>query len=111
MNVVFVSHCDFTGNSAMHIFSIANHLQSLGVQAAVCTPNQPETVVKHGKPLFEVLSYERARAPPNVFPDGRGPDLVHAWTPRELVRKLTQDIQARYQAPYVVHLRTTKRRS
>ena len=38
------------------------------------------------------------------FPDARGPDLVHAFTPREPVRRLTLDLVRRYGCPYVVHL-------
>ena len=38
-----------------------------------------------------------------MFPDGRGPDLVHAFTPRENVRRLSEAIVTRYRCPYVVH--------
>ena len=104
MNVVFVSHCDFQGNSAMHIFSIANELQAMGVESAVCVPNEPGTVRSHGTPHFQVLHHDEALRQPIIFPDGRGPDLVHAWTPRELVRKLTEALSRRYDVPYIVHL-------
>jgi hypothetical protein len=38
MKIVFVSHCNFTGNSAMHVFSIANELVNLGAEVVVCVP-------------------------------------------------------------------------
>ena len=38
------------------------------------------------------------------FENGRAPDLVHAWTPRELVRKTTVSLAGRYNIPYFVHL-------
>ena len=104
MNVVFVSHCDFSGNSAMHIFSIASGLRDLGVEAVVCVPNDPATVTAHGVPRFRVLHHAEALQTTIVFPDGRGPDLVHAWTPRELVRTVTQALSVRYGVPYLVHL-------
>ena len=104
MNVVFISHSDFQGNSAMHIFSIANELQALGVESVVFVPNDPETVRAHGAPRFRVLHYDEALRQPLVYPDGRGPDLIHAWTPRELVRQLTEALARRYAVPYVVHL-------
>ena len=95
MNVVFVSHCDFHGNSAMHIFSIANELQAMGEESVVCVPDEPGTVRSHGTPRFQVLRHDEALRQPITFPDGRGPDLVHAWTPRELVRKLTEAVSRR----------------
>jgi hypothetical protein len=104
VNVVFVSHCDFQGNSAMHIFSIANELQAMDVDSVVCVPNDPGTVRSHGSPRFQVLHHDEALRQPIVFPDGRGPDLVHAWTPRELVRQLTEALARRYAVPYLVHL-------
>lgn len=73
MNVVFVSHCDFEGNSAMHIFSIANELERLGIESVVCVPNHPETVASHGAPRFRVMHHDEALKSPLVFSDGRGP--------------------------------------
>ena len=75
-NIVFVSHCDFTGNSAMHLFSIANALTDLGHSCAVCVPIRPETVLEHGRPRFQVLDYENAEGHGVSFADGRAPDLI-----------------------------------
>ena len=45
-------------------------------------------VLGHGEPHFQVLDYEAASA--MVFPlPTAGADLVHAWTPREHVHKMT----------------------
>jgi glycosyltransferase involved in cell wall biosynthesis len=104
VNVVLISHCDFLGNSAMHVFSVANELQATGVECAVCVPNDPGTVRGHGTPHFRLLHHEDALRDGVVFSDGRGPDLIHAWTPRELVRTLTESLVGRYGVPYLVHL-------
>ena len=103
MNVVFVSHCDFLGNSAMHIFSLANELSGLGVASLVCVPGDPETVSGHGRPAFRVAAYDDAVEAAR-FPDGRGPDLVHAWTPRESVRRVAEPLARRFAVPCIVHL-------
>lgn len=104
MNVAFISHCDFNGNSAMHIFSVANVLTGMGVDCVVCVPNDARTIETHGKPEFKVVAYSNAMASGLVFKNQRGPDLVHAWTPRELVRKLTERLVEMYACPYIVHL-------
>jgi glycosyltransferase involved in cell wall biosynthesis len=103
-NLIFVSHCNFHGNSAMHLSSIANELTILGHSCVVCVPGQPETVLDHGKPMFQVLGYGEAVLRGVSFADRRGPDLVHAWTPRELVRKTTMSLARRYNIPHFVHL-------
>jgi glycosyltransferase involved in cell wall biosynthesis len=103
-NLIFVSHCNFDGNSAMHLFSIANELTTLGHSCVVCVPGRPETVLDHGEPRFQVLDYAEAVLHGVSFTNGRAPDLVHAWTPRELVRKTTMSLARRYNIPCFVHL-------
>lgn len=104
MNVLFVSHCDFTGNSAIHIFSIAQELRDHGVESQVCVPERPETVHELGCAPFRVLTYKQVLEHGCTFDDRRGPDLVHAWTPRECVREVTQRVAASAACPYLVHL-------
>lgn len=88
----------------MHIFSIANGLSLSGVGCAVCVPNDPATTERHGVAHFQVVSYADAHHAGVRFRDGGGPDLIHAWTPRELVRKLTESLVELYGCPYLVHL-------
>jgi glycosyltransferase involved in cell wall biosynthesis len=104
MNLIFVSHCDFTVNSAMHLFAIANMLCDLGHSCVLCVPEKPETVFDLGEARFQALDYSDVLRYGAAFPDERGPDLVHAWTPRELVRELTTTLSKRYGIPYFVHL-------
>lgn len=104
MNVVFVNYHDFTSNSAIHIFHLANSLVDLGVQCAVCIPGAASTVSAVGEPAFQVVDFEGARNGRIAFRDGAAPTLLHAWTPREIVRRLTEDLSRRHGWPYVVHL-------
>jgi glycosyltransferase involved in cell wall biosynthesis len=103
-NVLLISHCDFTGASALHAHRIALELHTRGYAPVIAVPGDPETVEDLGRPPFAVVSYRDAHPDRLVFPDGRGPDLVHAFTPRERVRKLASHIVATARCPYVVHL-------
>ena len=104
MNVLFVNYQDFTSNSAIHIFNLANELTGLGADCAVGVPGDPATIGLLGTPRFQALGFGEARNGGLRFPDGGPPSLVHAWTPRESVRELTEDLGSRYGCPYVVHL-------
>src|SRR5262245_34876524 len=104
MNVVFVNYHDFTSNSAVHIFNIANELVGSGHGCAVAVPGDPATIGVLGTPDFQVLGFRDARKGALRFADGGPPSLVHAWTPRELVRELTEELVSRHGCPYVVHL-------
>ena len=103
-NVVFVSHCDFTGNSALHVYSIASTLHRRGFSPAVVVPGNARSVRDLGRPPFPVLSYRDVRRGKLQFADGQVADLVHAFTPREPVRELTVELVSIYGCPYVVHL-------
>ena len=104
MNIVFVNYYDFTSNSAIHIFNLANEFAAMGAGCAVAVPDKASTVERIGLPAFQPLDFRAARRGALRFPDGGGPTLVHAWTPREAVRELTEELTARYRCPYVVHL-------
>jgi glycosyltransferase involved in cell wall biosynthesis len=104
LNIVFVSPCNFRGNTAMHLFRIANILSEWGNRCVVVVPDLPQSALEHGKPQFGVLDYETIRAQGVCFADGRGPDLIHAWTPREVARRMTAELAAHYQVPVFVHL-------
>jgi hypothetical protein len=44
VNVAFVNYHDFTSNSAVHIFNLANELVDLGCACADCVPGGVETI-------------------------------------------------------------------
>ncbi len=105
MNIIFVAPCDFLGNSAFHIFALAQQLVKRNHDCLVLTPGDPSTVWLHGSPTFRVggqsATYDNPRP---VFTDGRTADIVHAWTPREHVRRLTEVLVEANDCPYVVHM-------
>src|SRR5207237_553434 len=70
----------------------------------VAVTKDPAGVELIGRPTFQALDFREARRGELRFPDGGPPSLVHAWTPREAVRELVQEVSARYGCPYVVHL-------
>ncbi len=59
-------------------------------------PGDERSVHLVGEPRFVATSFRNAR-------DVEA-SLVHAWTPRRPVRKLTEQLSGRLQVPYVVHL-------
>lgn len=99
-NVLLVSHCDFTGSSAYHVHSIARELVPLGWSSAVAVPGSTRGAGELGRADFPIVSYAAVRRGRLRFPDGGAVDLVHAFTPRANVRRLTLELGV----PYVVHL-------
>jgi glycosyltransferase involved in cell wall biosynthesis len=86
-NILFVLYHDFSANSAVHVHNFANHLSSRGHSTAVAVPQDKDRGMALGKQDYSVHRFDQIDGDwSRVFPDQRGPDIVHAWTPRENVR-------------------------
>lgn len=106
MNILFVNYGDFTTNSLNHISGFANGLCARGHACAVAVPAGKETLAVIPQPLFIPATFAEVLARPGLFPDGRPADVIHAWTPREVVRKFVLAYQRLLDAParVIVHL-------
>ena len=98
MKVLYIVHGPYDCNSGVQIFHFANELVDLGVEAAVSAPGPAERIRRVGEPRFELLAPDELRARRGRF------DLIHAWTPRELVRRLAERAGAGAGTPLVIHL-------
>lgn len=104
LNVLFILPGSFASNSALHAAALANELSASGHACAIAVPHDLETLDHHQSPAFRGLLHSEAALATFAFPNGRGPNLIQAWTTRENVRRLTEIIRARHGAKVVVHL-------
>ena len=103
MNILFVNHNDVSSNSANHIINLARSMSKSGISVALAVPDSDASCPSvPGSPELTILKYSSGID--LRFADGRGPDIVHAWTPRQGVADITRRICAHHRAPYVVHL-------
>ena len=103
-NILFALYGDFTCNSALHVAALANELIARGYDCVVAGPSHKETVTSLPRARFMALEFDEWENLPDYFVDHRGPALVHAWTPRENVRRFTERICSAYQIPHFIHL-------
>lgn len=100
MKILFINYHHLDGNSGVHIFNLANQFTRLGLECVVCVPFHKEATAAVGHALFqtvELADFRRGRVATDF-------DLVHAWTPREVVREIAVDLLAMRSVPYLVHL-------
>lgn len=102
-NVLFVLHGNFVSNSARHVTAYANHLADRGHDCVVAVPAEVETLRHLEAPRFRGIDFATVDDG-LTFRNGRGPDIVHAWTTREAVRTTTARVLARQRAKLVIHL-------
>ena len=105
MNILFVLYGDLTSNSANPLALYAREFAAQGHSCTVAIPDNLESIREHANPAFRPVLYSDAlNNPDSVFPDGRPADVVHAWTPRENVRRFVTSYMAQRPTPLVVYL-------
>ena len=108
MNVLFFCHADFACNSMGHIAGFAEGLRALGHDCAAAIPGDDRSsmgALGAGPAVRPFLFSETWERVGELFPDGRAADVIHAWTPREHVRRAVEQCrEAMPQARLVVHL-------
>jgi glycosyltransferase involved in cell wall biosynthesis len=110
MNILFVLYGDFTSNSANPLTLYARELRSAGHNCAITVPHGLETVHQHGELAFRPILYRDVlNKPKAVFPNGYPADVIHACTPREVVRRFVTEYMQRRPTPFIVLLEDNER--
>ena len=100
MNVLFVLYGDLSSNSAIPMELHARELGRLGHDCVAVVPSGPTR--DEG---MRIAHFEAALAnPAGLFRDSRPADVVHAWTPRENVRRFVTSYLGKSPAPLVMYL-------
>ena len=103
-NVLMILYNDFRCNSAVHTHNLANCLSSLGFDCIVAVPENKASVAVLSEHQYRPIEFVECDYLEQLFANGRGPDIIHAWTPREIVRRCWKDIHRRYGGRLFVHL-------
>jgi len=104
-NILFALYHDFSANSAVHVHNFANQLAALGHSTAVAIPDDTDRGAGLGEQNYSVHRFDRVDGEwARVFLNGCGPDIVHAWTPRENVRLFCEKLAGFCEFGLFVHL-------
>lgn len=105
MNILFVLYHDFQANSAIHVHSFANELVRFGHCVGVAVPKNKETSSNLGEGFYSTATFSEIDGRwSRIFENGRPPDLVHAWTPRETVRAFCHNLRRKCPFELFIHL-------
>ncbi len=104
MNILFALYHDFSSNSAVHVHQFANHLVKFGFDCVVAVPNNKQSVIGLENYLYNVIEFAEIDCLNHLFKDGKSPDVVHGWTPREVVREFCQKVKAKFACKLFIHL-------
>ena len=105
MNILFVGYSSLNCNSGLHIFHLANKLMENGHECVVFVPEGKALTSENGVCDFVTMEYNDFNSVEYLYGNKGGPDVIHAWTPREIVREfVTGTLLRRFVCPYLVHL-------
>jgi glycosyltransferase involved in cell wall biosynthesis len=109
LNILFVLHSGSDDSAGRYADFHTAKLTTQGANCLFAVPHvgneQCETNYRaSNSPITASFSSLLASQSTLIFPDGRGPDVIHAWTPRELVRRFCEELVKKYPCPVVIHL-------
>jgi hypothetical protein len=95
LNILLVLYHDFSSNSAVHVHHFSNNLINLGLDCVVAVPWNKNTVPALVN-LYTKLQNSKKSQLKQFFSNKKEPDIVHIWTPREIVRNLLGQAEKNY---------------
>ena len=106
INILFITYHDFTSNSAIQIHNFANNLVKLGNDCCIAVPSNKNSVYDAigGEILYTALNFSELQNGKKIFQNGEIPDIIHAWTPREIVRRQCLLLLKMFTCKLIVHL-------
>jgi tetratricopeptide (TPR) repeat protein len=105
LNILFVLYGNMDSNGGYHIQQHAARLMAEGMDCLFAVPD--EAHISGNSPEAQRILPFSALLAPNVrlpFANGRGADILHAWTPRELVCRFVQTFRKNHPCPLIIHL-------
>lgn len=109
MKIFFINYAPYAGCSGVHIHFLANALVERGHTCFVVVPETGNDDAYFGPIRYSVLtSLEAIHLAHHGSPLFRDA-VLHAWTPREMTRTVTESLAAATGRPYLVHLEDNER--
>lgn len=105
MNILFVLYGDLGSNSAVPLSLYCKELVAHGHNCTVAIPENIDSARQFPGATFNTVLYEDVFSRKlDLFPDRRMADVVHAWTPREGVRRFVMKYMKMAPTPLLVYL-------
>jgi GT2 family glycosyltransferase len=104
LNTLFVLYQSIDSNGGLHAQLHAARLMTLGMDCLFAVPMEGKQSQTDKATDPRVRTFAQIEKNGLAFADGRGPDIIHAWTPREVVRVFCEKLLQNQPCPLVIHL-------
>ncbi len=104
IRILYVLPSPAESNQGYHVQGLVRSLKPLGAEAIVAVPQATPKDRAVDDKNYNLYSYAEIIEKGVSFSDGAPPDIIHAWTPREIVRKFVARLKIHYLCPIIIHL-------
>ncbi|MBC2695555.1 MAG: glycosyltransferase [Desulfobacteraceae bacterium] len=104
LNILFVLYQSINSNGGLHVQLHAARLMAMGTDCLFAVPREGKQGQTNKTTDYRVRTFAQIEKSGLAFADGRGPNIIHAWTPREVVRVFCEKLLQKYPCPLVIHL-------
>ena len=101
LNVLFVIPNDIGNKTSYQACLYADNLTSCGIDCCFAVPDFITPAYNPTGPT--VYCYSQILKNGILFPNGRGPDLIHAWNPREIISQFCRRYLQDHQCSLIIH--------
>ncbi len=107
MNILFALYHNLSSNSASHVDGVARELVKMGHECVVAVTNMDAGANRFGTTNYRVVLLDEAQRllkAGTLFANSQPLDILHCWTPREILRKFRDRLAAAHSFHTIVHL-------
>ncbi len=104
LNILFILYQSIDSNGGLHTQLHAARLMAQGADCLFAVPKEGKQSQTDKTTDPRVRTFAQIEINGLAFADGRGPDIIHAWTPREVVRIFCEKLLQKHPCPLVIHL-------
>lgn len=104
LNILFVLYDSINSNGGFHVRLFSERLNAMGADCRVAVPVNKLDADRNDRLEGRIHTFSKIVEDGPGFSNGHSPDIIHAWTPREKVRKFSETMREKYRCPLVVHL-------
>lgn len=105
LNILFVLYQSIDSNGGLHAqLHAARLMAAQGSDCLFAVPREGKQSQTDKATDQRVHTFAQIEKNSMAFADGRGPDIIHTWTPREVVRVFCERLLQKHPCSLVIHL-------
>ncbi len=104
LRILYVLPSSLQHKNIYQVKNLVKRMRPHGIEALAAVPEYSDLPGDDFTGGLIVQTYEQTLQKGPTFSDGKGPDLIHAWSPNEEVHRFVRALEQNISCPLVIHL-------